>query len=97
LDVSLLITYHRAPLSCGSLRRLLRALTTVDILVEDGYERFAATPTGDLLRSDHPHSVRTIAVCMGAPLVSRPWGELCAATQTGKPAFDIVHVDASTA
>jgi hypothetical protein len=74
-----------------SLLRLLRALTTVDILVEDGHQRFTATPTGELLRSDHPHSVRAIALGQGGPLVWRPWGELCAAIQTGKPTFDQVH------
>jgi len=74
-----------------SLRRLLQALTTVDILVEDGHERFAATLTGELLRSKHPQSVRAFALCMGAPFVWQPWGELCTAIQTGKPAFDRVH------
>ncbi len=74
-----------------ALRRLLRALTTIDILVEDRHERFAATPTGELLRSNHPQSVRAFAICMGAPLVWRPWGELCGGIQTGTPAFDDVY------
>jgi len=74
-----------------ALRRLLRALTTIDILVEDRHERFPATPTGELLRSNHPQSVRAFAICMGAPLVWRPWGELCGGIQTGTPAFDDVY------
>jgi hypothetical protein len=74
-----------------SLRRLLRALTAIDILVEDQDGRFAATPTSALLGSDHPQSVRAFAMCMGGALVWRAWGELCAAVQTGTPAFDQVY------
>ncbi|MFL5800500.1 MAG: methyltransferase [Roseiflexaceae bacterium] len=74
-----------------SLRRLLQALTTVDILVDDRHERFVATPTGELLRSAHPQSVRAFAISMGGPLAWRPWVQLCAAIQTGTPAFDHVY------
>jgi hypothetical protein len=74
-----------------SLRRLLRALTTIGILVEDQDGRFAATPMGELLRSDHPRSVRAFAICLGDPLVWRPWGELIAAVKTGATAFEQVY------
>lgn len=59
-----------------TLRRLLRALTTIDLLVEDQEGRFAATATGELLRSDHPQSMRPFALMMGEPFVWRPWGDL---------------------
>jgi hypothetical protein len=72
-----------------ALRRLLRALTTIDILVEDD-GRFAATAEGDLLRSDHPQSVRPWAIFLGAPIVWRPWGALEEAIRPGTPAFDRV-------
>lgn len=74
-----------------ALHRLLRALTAVDILVEDGGGRFAATPRGRLLASDHPQSVRAVAVCMASPAVWRPWGHLYESIVTGKPAFDHVY------
>src|SRR5262245_54601845 len=50
-----------------SLGRLLRMLTAVDMLVEDEDGRFAATPLGGLFRSDHPQSVRSLAVMYGEP------------------------------
>ena len=75
----------------AALHRLLRALTTVDVLVEDEHGRFAATPTGELLRSDHPQSLRAFAMCFGSPLFWQPWGNLDQAIVTGQPAFDRVY------
>ena len=74
-----------------SLRRLLRFLVAMGILTEDGDGRFAATPLGEPLRSDHPRSLRTVALLMGAPFIWRPWGQLYEATLTGQPAFDRVY------
>jgi hypothetical protein len=74
-----------------ALGRLLRALTTVAVLVEDDQGRFAATALGEQLRSDHPQSARAMAIMLGAPFVWRPWGELDAAVLTGTPAFDQVY------
>ena len=74
-----------------SLRRLLRFLTAMGVLTEDGEGRFAASPLGELLRSDHPRSLRTAALLMGAPFIWRPWGELYETTVSGQPAFDRVY------
>ena len=73
-----------------SLRRLLRALTSVQLLREDN-GRFAATPLGEQLRSDHPESWRAFALSVGWPVNWQPWGELEKTILTGKPAFDQVH------
>jgi hypothetical protein len=73
-----------------SLRRLLRALTSVGLLVEDEEGQFAATPTGALLQSDHPRSMRAMAIVLGSPYVWRPWGRLDTSIATGQPAFDQV-------
>lgn len=45
-----------------ALRRLLRLLTTVELLVEDEQGCFSVTPLGELLRADHPQSARAYAV-----------------------------------
>lgn len=74
-----------------SLRRLCRALTSIDILSEDEYGRFTTTSIGELLRADHPQSMRPMAILIGSPFVWRPWGELFEAVRSGKPAFDQVH------
>lgn len=73
------------------LRRLLRFLTTLDIVTEDEQGRFSSTALGELLRSDHPQSVRPIAVMYGEPFFWRAWGDLYGSVRTGKPAFDRVH------
>jgi hypothetical protein len=74
-----------------TLRRLLRFLTTVDILTEDGDGRFTTTPLGDLLRSDHPQSARPWALLLGGPLIWRPWGDLYESIITGQPAFNRIY------
>lgn len=74
-----------------ALRRLLRLLTTVELLVEDEQGRFSVTPMGDLLRGDHPQSARAYAMMYGEPFIWRAWGDLFGAVQTGAPAFDRVH------
>ncbi|GAC1524691.1 MAG: methyltransferase [Chloroflexota bacterium] len=71
-----------------SLRRLLRFLTTIDILTEDEQGRFAATLMGELLRSDHPQSAHPWAVLLGAPIIWQPWGDLYETVLTGQPAFE---------
>ena len=74
-----------------ALRRLLGALTTVTILVEDGEGKFAVTAEGELLRSDHPKSLRPWALFLGSPFVWGPWGALADAVMTDKPAFEHVY------
>ena len=68
----------------SSLRRLLRALVTLDVCREkDG--AFEMTRMGALLRSDHPNSLRATALWRGGthwPL----WGKLLQCVKTGKSA-----------
>jgi hypothetical protein len=75
----------------GALLRVMRALTTKGILVEDERGRFAATPLGELLRSDHPQSVRDLAIQLLQPAPWAAWGDLYNTVRTGEPAFDRVH------
>ena len=70
-----------------SLRRLLRALLTIDILVVDSQERFAATERGKLLQTDHPLSMRSSALLAGAAFIWQPWGAIEQTILTGLPAF----------
>jgi len=73
-----------------SLRRLLIFLVTLNILVEARDGPFAATTLGEVLRADHPQSVRSWALLLGTPLIWRPWGDLHATIMTGQPAFERV-------
>jgi hypothetical protein len=77
-----------------ALHRLLRALTSANILVEDANGRFAATAEGDLLRSDHSRSARRSAIFLGSPFMWRPWGALDEAIVAGTPTFDRIFGEA---
>lgn len=71
-----------------SLRRLLRALLTIDILAVDRQGRFAATERDKLLQTDHPLSMRSSALFAGASFIWQPWGAMEETIMTGIPAFN---------
>jgi SAM-dependent methyltransferase len=75
----------------ASLTRLLRALSSLGIFVEDPPSRYRQTPLSDTLRSDHPQSIRPWAMMLGARFVWEPCGELHEAIRTGRPAFEFVY------
>jgi SAM-dependent methyltransferase len=70
-----------------SLYRLLRALASVGVFVEDAQQRFAMTPLAECLRSDVAGSQRALAIMSGEEHY-KAWGELLYSVQTGRPAFD---------
>jgi O-methyltransferase domain/Dimerisation domain len=76
------------------LRRLLRYLTAIGVLTEDEQGRFSSTALGSLLRSDHPQSVRDLAIMYGEPFWWKSWGHLFDTVKHGQPAFDRVHGEA---
>jgi hypothetical protein len=72
-----------------ALYRLLRALTSVGVFVEDEDSRFGLTPLGTYLQSDVPGSLRAIAIFFGTEFF-RAGSRLAYSVQTGQPAFDHV-------
>jgi SAM-dependent methyltransferase len=74
-----------------SLHRLLRALTSLGVFGEDAEGRFQQTQLSEILRTDHPQSIRAWAITLGAPFFWKPCGELYGTIRTGQPAFDRVH------
>jgi L-alanine-DL-glutamate epimerase-like enolase superfamily enzyme len=58
----------------AALGRLLRMLTGLAIFAEDAAGRFLNTPLSETLGSDHPHSVRALAILWGAPFFWKPCG-----------------------
>ncbi len=70
-----------------SLYRLLRGLASVGVFTEVDAGRFALTPTAEWLRTDHPDSMRALAIMYGEEQY-QAWGGLLASIQTGAPAFD---------
>jgi predicted transcriptional regulator len=73
-----------------SLYRLLRALASEGVFIEDEQGRFALTPLGECLRSDAPNSQRSMAIMNGEEHY-RCWGELLYSVQTGQTAFEKLY------
>jgi hypothetical protein len=72
-----------------SLYRILRALASEGVFSEVEPGRFALTPVGELLRADHPNSMRDAFA--DGPHLWAPWGEIAHTARTGQPAFEKVH------
>jgi hypothetical protein len=70
-----------------ALSRLLKFLASVGIFSEDSSGRFQQTPLSDALRTDHPQSVRGVAIAFGSGFLWKAFGELSTTIATGKPAF----------
>jgi hypothetical protein len=74
-----------------ALYRLLRALCGLGVVAEGESKLFTLTDVGDLLRSDHPQSLRSFALFQGAPPHWRGWGTFLHSVQTGESAFRHAH------
>jgi hypothetical protein len=75
----------------SSVFRVMRALATLGIFEEIAPKRFKLTEVGDLLRSNHPESMRPMALFQGAPPHWKGWGSFLHSVQTGEPAFEHIH------
>jgi SAM-dependent methyltransferase len=71
--------------------RLMRTLASIGILDESAGRQFGLTPAGELLRADHPQSMRQWIVFSGEPAYLAAWGEIVHTIQTGRPAWDKAH------
>jgi hypothetical protein len=86
-------TTDQLAVACGadspSLYRLLRALASVGVFSETPGRRFGLTPLAEMLRSDVPGSMRSLARMYGSEQY-RAWDDLLGSVTSGKPAFDRV-------
>jgi hypothetical protein len=73
----------------ASLRRALRALSAKEIFAEVEPDVFALTPLAELLRSDHPLSLRSQCRLFAAGIDA--WARIDHTLRTGEPAFNHVH------
>jgi O-methyltransferase/methyltransferase family protein len=74
----------------GALYRVLRALASVGIFVEDEAGCFRLTPLAEPLCTDTPGSLRAFAIMLGAPEHWHAWEGMLHSVSTGQPAFDHV-------
>ena len=70
----------------GSLFRLLRGLASLGIFRETSPGTFTLTPLAELLRSDHPQSLRQFARMLGGEHY-RSWNQLLHSVRTGESGF----------
>ena len=81
---------------CGAdaeaLDRALRLLAAHGVFERAG-GGFRHTPASELLRSDHPMSMRAFARMMGLPVISETFGRLEHSIRSGSPAVETVEPD----
>jgi hypothetical protein len=73
--------------NADALNRVLRLLTAHGVFAFGGVG-YRHTPASELLRSDHPQSLRPFARMIGMPVVWNRFAEIEQAVTTGKPTLD---------
>ncbi len=73
-----------------ALYRTLRLLAMTGIFTETQPRHFALTPPAELLRSDHPQSMRDMVVWIGDPFHFNIAGNLMHSVKTGQPTVEHV-------
>jgi hypothetical protein len=76
--------------NADALDRILRLLAAHGIFAVDG-NGFRHTPASELLRSDHPMSMRAFPRMMGLPVFTKTFDNLHHTLQTGSPAVETVE------
>lgn len=71
-----------------ALFRILRLLAMVGIFTETEPRHFALTPPAELLRSDHPQSMRDTVIWLADPLHFHIAAELLHSVRTGQPTVE---------
>ena len=74
-------------LDADALYRMLRLLSAYGVFARDG-DCYVHTPESRLLRSDHPHSLRSFARMIGMPVIWDGFTRLDVPARTGRPALD---------
>jgi hypothetical protein len=73
--------------NAGALLRIVRLLAAHGVFeIRDG--RIAHTPASEILRTDHPQSMRAFVRVMGVAVIWSAYGELEHAVRTGHPAVE---------
>ena len=70
-----------------SLYRVMRALAQVGVFAEKEEGSFSLTPLSACLQSDHPKSMRALAILFGEEQY-KAWGDILYSVQTGESSFE---------
>jgi hypothetical protein len=79
-------------LDADALDRMLRLLAAHGIFERTTDGRYAHSPASLLLRSDHPHSLRSYVRMNGMPAFWDRYTDLCATARTGRPKQDFASL-----
>ena len=82
---------ERAGCHEGALYRVLHALAHDGVFSQSGPRTFAQNALSDVLRRDHPQSVRNTVLQTMSDWNQANWGRLHEAVQTGKPQFTEIY------
>ena len=66
-----------------SLYRVLRLLASLGVFAEHDGRRFSTTDVGQLLKTNAPNSLRSLAIMYGDPWTMRPYEHLTHSVRTG--------------
>jgi hypothetical protein len=78
-------------LLADALHRVLRFAALHGFVALDARGRFRLTRTGDVLRGDHPASIRPWVLYVTSPATQRAWAGVTVTIRTGEPSFPAVH------
>jgi hypothetical protein len=74
-------------MNAGALRRMLRLLVAHEVFTQEE-SLYRHTPVSELLRTDHPHSMRSFARMMNLPIFLKSFAGLTEVAKTGRPVMD---------
>jgi hypothetical protein len=74
-------------MNADALSRMLRLLTAHDVFTQED-DLYRNTPLSELLRTDHPQSMRSFARMMNLPVFMKSFAGLTQTATTGKPVMD---------
>ena len=80
---------ERCGVDAGALDRVLRLLVAHGVFEHDG-GGYRHSDASQLLRENHPHSMRAFARMIGLPVIWDSFGALASSVRTGAPAIEQV-------
>lgn len=77
-------------MNADALSRMLRLLTAHDVFAQEG-NHYRHTPLSELLRTDHPQSMRSFARMMNLPVFMKSFAGLAETAKIGRPVMDFAE------
>jgi hypothetical protein len=74
-------------MNADALGRILRLLAAHEVFIQED-DLYRHTPLSELLRTDHPHSMRSFARMMNLPIFMNSFAGLTQTAKTGEPIMD---------